>query len=453
MSTKGLHAALAALAIVWIGLLAGVPAVAASWYFAPNGSDAAGNGSRGMPWLDPSFHNAQYQPGDVLDVAPGIYRPRWGWFLTASGSAAGGYITLRCAPQHRSMIRVDTPYMMGILVTHGGAFWTIDGCDVSATGTDGSAVAIGGGFSAPFGALHHIVVTNNIAHDSACGGIAVDGAGNGDQALDYVILRGNIVYGNAGASARGCSGVSIAAPAAYDQAPGYHLLIQRNIVYDNSDCAPCHPVTRAGDGVALRDFRHSQTPGQPYAAASLIENNLTFDNGGSGIGVVLSDNVRVRNNTAWGDVRDDRHCDGGYEIGAVLSSHVAIVDNIAATVRSTVCRSRVIALFDYGGGLAEGDAIDWNIAHGLAGADVADDGAAGFAWGPHNQIGSDPMLAGPVSGHAPIAVSQIVAAFVPRSASPALRHGTVGDSPETDLVGTPRRTAAPADLGAIQVGP
>jgi parallel beta-helix repeat protein len=439
--------------LMWLCLGLHNPAVASTWYFSPAGSDDAGNGSQSAPWNDPSDHNASYRPGDRLEIAPGTYNPRWGWALTASGSASGGYIILQCAPDHGSRIRTAAPFQAAIAVTHGGAFWDIAGCDVTATGMDGSAIAVAGGYSGPFGALHHVVIENNVVHDSSCNGIAVEGKGNSGQPVDYLIIRNNVVEGNAASAPRGCSGISIDAPVAYDNEPGYHLLLQQNIAYNNLACGTCKPVTTAGNGVVLDDFRHAETAGQPYPAASLVENNLIFNNGGNGIQVSLSDNVRVRHNTIRGNLQDRTHCAGGYEIGVVMSANIVVTNNIADATRARVCNGLATALYEFGGDQSTGDLFDWNLAHGVGPVTVAYDNSLKFAWGSHNLVGQDPRLAGPVTPTGPIAPSQIIAGFVPTRSSPALQHGTPSDSPATDLVGTRRRVSGAADLGAIQVGP
>lgn len=453
MAAKSRILTLLMLTALWLGLCLAGDGEAATWHFSPAGSDTLGNGTSAAPWSDPSYHNASFQPGDRLEVDAGTYTPRWGWALTASGSAAGGYITLQCAPDHGSKIRVAAPYLPAIAVTHGGAYWDIAGCDVVASGTDGSAIAVTGGFSGPFGALHHVVIENNILHDSACDGIAVQGRGNGGQPVDYLIVRNNIVYGNAASAPRGCSGISFNAPEPYDGQPGYHLLVQQNIAYNNLACAACRPVTTAGNGVVLDDFRHAQTSGQPYRASVLVENNLIFNNGGNGIQVSLSDNIRIRHNTSWGNLQDRNHCAGGYEIGAVMSSNIIVSNNIAAATRDRMCNGRVSALYEFGGDQSTGDLFDWNLAHGVGASPVAADNSVRFAWGPHNLIGPDPALTAPVSPTGPLAISQIVAGFVPKRSSPAVLHGTTADSPAVDLMGSKRRLVGSADLGAIQVGP
>ena len=118
-----------------------------------------------------------------------------------------------------------------------------------------------------------------------------------------------------------------------------------------------------------------------------------------------------------------------------------------------MCNGQISALYEFGGDQSTGDLFDWNLAHAVGPVAAAFDSSVKFAWGPHNLVGPDPQLTAPVTPTGPLALSQIVAGFVPKRSSPALLHGTAADSPMIDLLGTKRRLAGAADLGAIQVGP
>ena len=56
-----------------------------------------------------------------------------------------------------------------------------------------------------------------------------------------------------------------------------------------------------GDGILIEDSRHvfSNTNIPPYRGITLVANNITFNNGGSGISVLQSDNIWIINNTAY----------------------------------------------------------------------------------------------------------------------------------------------------------
>ena len=56
----------------------------------------------------------------------------------------------------------------------------------------------------------------------------------------------------------------------------------------------------------MDDFHNSQNGSAAgnYPFTTLVENNLVYGNGGKGIQVFLSDNVTIRNNTAYFNNRD-----------------------------------------------------------------------------------------------------------------------------------------------------
>src|SRR5579863_726316 len=100
---------LAVVSVLIIGVGSSGIARATTWFFSPNGSDSNAGTSR-SPWLNPSNHNPSYRPGDVLMVGAGTYTPTFGWDLTASGSASGGFITLQCAQNQTSQVVVTTNF-------------------------------------------------------------------------------------------------------------------------------------------------------------------------------------------------------------------------------------------------------------------------------------------------------------------------------------------------------
>ena len=44
---------------------------------------------------------------------------------------------------------------------------------------------------------------------------------------------------------------------------------------------------------------NTQAQGTPFTAATLVENNLSFNNGGAGVKVFETSNATIRNNTVW----------------------------------------------------------------------------------------------------------------------------------------------------------
>src|SRR5581483_1870720 len=98
---------------------------------------------------------------------------------------------------------------------------------------------------------------------------------------------------NSWPSNQGPSGIDIYELKNYDTAGGYHNYIQGNVVYNNASKVPLagKTYTTDGNGIIIDDSRHTQNTslGAPYTGHTLIENNVSFSNGGRGIHVYLSD--------------------------------------------------------------------------------------------------------------------------------------------------------------------
>lgn len=149
---------------------------------------------------------------------------------------------------------------------------------------------------------HHVTVKNCYIHDCGCNGIA-------SRTSDYLIFENNVVRDNAKRNKWNCSGLTIWHPIEYDQEPGYHIIVRKNVAFENECDLPFTPLgfknPTDGNGIIIDDFRNTQGGGQEggYKAKVLVENNLSFNNGGRGINVYESDNVTVRNNTTYHNLR------------------------------------------------------------------------------------------------------------------------------------------------------
>lgn len=149
---------------------------------------------------------------------------------------------------------------------------------------------------------HHISVENCYVHDCGCNGIS-------SRLSDYIRIENNVVRGNAKRNEWNCSGISIWHPLELDKKPGYHIIIRRNVAFENECDLPFRPLgydnPTDGNGIIVDDFRNTQGGGQEggYTSAVLVENNLSFNNGGRGFNVYQADNVTLRNNTSYHNLR------------------------------------------------------------------------------------------------------------------------------------------------------
>ena len=83
-----------------------------------------------------------------------------------------------------------------------------------------------------------------------------------------------------------------------------------------------------GNGIVVDDTINSQQPtgnNQLYSGTILVENNLCYNNGGQGVHYFQSENVTIRNNTLY---RNLRSFDFGGEVSVVRGNDVLVYNNI-----------------------------------------------------------------------------------------------------------------------------
>jgi hypothetical protein len=134
---------------------------------------------------------------------------------------------------------------------------------------------------------HTRIIGNTIAN--------MPGGGINLNLGDYRYVAYNTVYGCSAGTSDSTSGISIWEPEASDTAAGYHNYIGYNVSYNNHD-----PVGGTdGNGIVFDDANGTQQSGVVYYGGVLIEENLTYGNGGAGIKVYESQNALIRNNSTY----------------------------------------------------------------------------------------------------------------------------------------------------------
>lgn len=193
---------------------------------------------------------------------------------------------------------------------------------------------------------HHVTVEGCYIHDCACGGVS-------SRESDYVTIEGNIVRDNAKRNQWNCSGISFWHPIEHDQQAGFHIVIRGNVAFENECTLPFaphgHDVPTDGNGIIVDDLRNTQGGGQVggYQSAVLVENNLSFNNGGRGIHVYKSDNVVIRNNTVFHNLRVlSQHSDGHGDINLDHSTGSRVVNNLI--VKNPNLPTASLRLYDNG---------------------------------------------------------------------------------------------------------
>lgn len=275
------------------------------------------------------------QPGDVILVSDGTYTANVTWpvALLKAGTAAR-WIVLRAHPGGARPQIVSAPNTWAaIKMDHTSAYLEIRGFVVrglrpqitlSAAEANYNASVLpvfngngidadgrqGSGIRRP----HHLRIIDNEVFDHCGGGISVISG-------DYLTIEGNTVYNNCWYMRYGGSGISFLTPTDVDGSSGpadlrTKLFILGNTVYRNQCFVRWKELDRFSDGNGIIV---DTTRGANYAGRTLVQNNVAFGNGGSGIHAFDTDHTDIINNTAyyngqspalrWGEIFANRCAD------------------------------------------------------------------------------------------------------------------------------------------------
>lgn len=402
-------------------------------YVATNGSDSNSGASINQPYktINAAATRADLKAGDCINVQPGTYTESVALQKGGNSASSTGYVVLRSSsPQAAKLVSPigSTNPTVGIRSN----YIVVDGFDVQGGLSSGLSTCIAKG-------SHHIAVLNNVVHDSGESGISMCWG-------DYFHIEGNVTFNNASSSLYQGSGISIYEAQEFDDALRFHIIVRNNIAYGNHitfDCAAngkpsgCHTD---GNGIIIDDFHNSQTAGNSinYAHATLVENNLVFNNGGAGIQVYLSDNVTVRNNTAYFNNSDTNNnatwraeMSNSFSANNLWINNIAVANPVISTINVAYQNVSVAPYLNPG--------VVWKNNMAYAGGSVnlvRADTAATFT-----VLAANPMFIAP-------SIDPLAADFRLQSNSPARAAGTVTASPTPDNLNGQARSAATPDLGA-----
>ncbi len=380
------------------------------------GNDANNGRSEKLAFKTINKANEQISAGDTIYVKNGIYPEN---ITVKQSGTANRPISLQAFPGHKPFVKGTQDGTFKIE----GNYIKIIGFEITST-IDGSGIHVGSG-------NHHTRILKNEIHDSGCGGVS-------GQETDYLHIESNTIYRNSFRSPFLCSGISIYQAVPFDSKPGFHNIIRGNISFANENKRAKEDGTVTdGNGIIIDDFRHTQ--GQKklpkYTAATLVENNIVFDNGGRGIHIFQSDNVVVRNNTAFKNLKSSNlHGTTNGELSAFFSSNIRFYNNIAYGAYS----SNKTLVNDY----STDNIWDYNLFYN--GTIFFGSGKSSGTLGKHNIINVSPLFVNPS-----IAVNK--ANFRLQAKSPALNAGTSVNSAPTDFTGKPRPAGSKHDIGAYQM--
>ena len=317
MSHSRRNAIVKSTCIVAVAIAMTGQAAAADWYVdGRDGQDpAAGTIDAPFARLWQALHKAR--PGDTIYVVPSIVYPFLG--LSANGSPEAPITLTGADPAHPTKV-AGGGHSAGIWIN--GNYLVVTGFDVTAKGYY-PAISVSTDH-------HNILIAGNTVHDAGGNGINIFGD-------DYVTVSHNVVYGNARVTTHAFnSGISILASTDIDDNAGTKMLIDGNLIYENTNVPNCRSETcldsasdSDGNGINIDDNQRRRFDGVAYRGSFLISNNLIWKNGGRGVHVFRSDNVMITGNTMLANNQDAYE---GFwhpgEVSALQASNVAVLNNI-----------------------------------------------------------------------------------------------------------------------------
>jgi hypothetical protein len=301
--------------VSWLGLGS---AMAATYYVSPSGSDRNSGLSEKLAFATLQHAVSVLNPGDTLLALSGTYRNadyayaghnEYVAWLTRSGTP-DAWITIRAAPGATPSIVFNG---WGGFGTQNAQYIEINGFQITGNNAkityayaysqrtianpscNGSGIVFDGrnqGTNHP----HHIRILNNVV--SECGGTGISAI-----QCDYVTIAGNRVFDNCWYNIYGNSGISCYQNWRFDSNTGYKMIIRGNVLYNNHGLIPWIQTGQLsdGNGIIIDDSLNTQNGSTlgPYTGRTLVANNLSVNNGGSGMHAFSSEHVDFINNTTW----------------------------------------------------------------------------------------------------------------------------------------------------------
>lgn len=434
---------------------------AKDWYVSPQGNDAASGSSPSTALRTLQKAADLVAPGDRVLLCSGDFTMEGRSddkalvTITKSGTK-DAWITWRPAPGAKPVIRPSGWAAFDVrgsyhifedlviigqndrLTLKGGIEDSKKQMPTGLYNTNG--ITIEGRQNAPDSKPHHHIIRRCTIAKCAGGGVAA-------LETDYLTVEDCLVYDNCWYMRYAGSGITTLNSWAYDNEPGYHVIIRRNKVWNNRTLVPWGKTGKLSDGNGiLLDVTNKRGPNlnnpdgdatvqaqkkkdvnaesekkerPDWTNYALIENNISAFNGGSGIHVFRTCNVHIVNNTTYwnGSVVDYA------ELFSNASNNIVIMNNViiprpGGQVNSNYNNKDVV--WDYNIYPMENPIVK----------------------GPHDIV-ADPKLVNPGKD-----ISK--ADFRPQAKSPVIDAGTKEKAPAHDINGKKRPSGKAVDMGAIE---
>jgi parallel beta-helix repeat protein len=424
-------------------------AFATDWYVDGKNGSNTNAGTKSAPFLTPSHGIWRASPGDTVHFLPTAAYPCFGIYKSGTATQPIALMGDGVAP-NLTQVRSNNA-CFGIQVNLGASYINVLNFDVS-TGT-GPTISGGQPWYGIFVSVgsHHVNISGNVVHDSWGGGIA-------SLRADYVTISHNTVYNTAQYTGDGWfrSGISTFESTDIDANTGVKMIIDSNVVSNNTNVATpgIHGGTDPdGSGIIVDDSSHSQSDKKPYKGKTLVQNNISYNNGGRGITLSFSSHVIVANNTCFHNNQDPH--EAAWRPGEIMAagigggSDINIYNNIlysdGAAGIATTGPHVGISIQDARDGLGSVTA-NYNLIfnpqsdHSLQ--FYQGDNTNTVTFGTHNIFGN-PLFVN-------ASINPAVANFKVNATSPSLGSANGTYIPILDINGALRPVSGPFDMGAYK---
>lgn len=413
------------------------------FYVDPAAGNDSNPGTEARPFKTLQKAHDVMLPGHTVLARKGTYTLTWNYtvLMIRNSGLEGAPITYRNYPGERPLIKTTKGKNHHGIEVRDAAWIVIDGFEVEGhvnqvtydeakyendlsktywqmsprkyigATVDSNGISLAG---KTLGKTHHIVVRNNIVHDTPGGGIAAG-------LVDYVTIENNRVYNTSAYSPYGTSGISYLVPYNHDtNTQSYKLVVMNNVVSGASNLFPCecyqYRQQTDGNGIIIDSFNS-----RSYTGRTLVANNIVYDNGGRGIHSFNSRYLDVFNNTTYRNGKIQITGEG--EISVQGSKFVRVWNNIFVA-----SADRPVSNYF--------NSTDTEMSHNIV--------YGGNRWhstiGTNNRIGVDPRFVAVTGPYA----------FQLAANSPAVNTAYNAGVPSHDVYGAPRPRGAAADVGAVE---
>ena len=296
-----------------------------AYYVSPGGSDSHDGRTEETAFATPQKALDVAGPGDIVLLREGTYRA--GQASVASFPRPGSpdaWIVLKNYPGEHPTLTSTGWNIVSIAKGYAGHFSTdpalayleVRGLHVRGEGdvarqkypeamdkadprTNSNGIAVDCRYS--LGVYHDIRIADNLVEYCPACGIGTD--------ADWVTVEGNVCRSNSWTTIYATSGISVAGHNNFDAVDNvYKRLIRNNVCCHNQTYEKWADLNRYSDGNGIildvnrgHDVNQGKDAHPPsnYVGRTLVQSNLSFDNGGSGIHAVTCDRIDIVNNTVY----------------------------------------------------------------------------------------------------------------------------------------------------------